>query len=83
MTQRQREHAQQVVNRFRDMLSQSGREHVGEKHFDELSLLIESAISTAILEELEKAADRMDQLAHDLRNFAEHYDKPENAAKSA
>ena len=65
------------------MLSESGRQHVGQAHFDELSLLIESAISSAVLEELEAAADKMDKLAHELRNAAEHFDAPDQPARLA
>lgn len=83
MTHRHLTHAQQVVERFRDMLSESGRQHVGQAHFDELSLLIESAISSAVLEELEAAADKMDRLAHELRSTAEHFDAPDQPARLA
>ncbi|HEB55727.1 MAG TPA: phosphatase [Gammaproteobacteria bacterium] len=76
MTHRHTDHAQQVVERFKEMISESGRQHIGQKHFDELTLLIESAISTAVLEELEIAADKMNSLAHQMRNYAEHFDKP-------
>lgn len=65
-------HAQHVVETFKHMLSESGRQHVGEKHFDELGLLIESAISTAVLEDMERAADALEDMAHKMRNNAEH-----------
>ncbi|MCG6935757.1 MAG: phosphatase [Proteobacteria bacterium] len=83
MTHRHLTHAQQVADRFKNMLSESGRQHVGQAHFDELSLLIESAISSAVLEELESAADKMDKLAHELRSAAEHFDPPSQEIKSA
>ncbi len=82
MTHRHTEHAQQVVERFQDMISESGRQHIGQKHFDELVLLIESAMSTAVLEELEIAADQMNALAHQMRNYAEHFDKPKKETNS-
>ncbi|HID50224.1 MAG TPA: phosphatase [Chromatiales bacterium] len=83
MTHRHLNHAQQVVERFRDMLSESGRQHVGQAHFDELSLLIESAISSAVLEELEAAASKMERLAHELRSSAEHFDVPGQTARQS
>ena len=74
MTHRHAAHAEKVVNSFKHILSQSGREHVGEKHFSELSLMVESAISAAVLEEMEGAADRMDELAKKIRNSAERWE---------
>jgi len=74
MTMKQTAHAQNVVDSFKAKLSAEQAAAVGDAHFDELSLLIESAISTAVLEEMEKAADKVDSLAHSLRHFAEHFD---------
>ncbi len=76
MTHRHTRHAQQVVERFKEMISESGQQHIGQQHFDELTLLIESAMSSAVLDEMETAADKMDTLAHQMRNYAEHFDKP-------
>ncbi len=72
MTHKHLPHAERVVQAFKDKLSSSGRQHVGEKHFDELALLIESAISTSVLEEMERAADKVAQVADELRRGAEH-----------
>lgn len=64
-------HAQNVVESFKQKLSATGRQHVGERHFDELTLLIESAISTAVLEALEHTADRLEGVAEEIRRSAE------------
>jgi len=72
MTHKHLPHAERLVNAFKDKLSKSGREHVGDKHFDELTLMIESAISTAVLEETEHAADRLQELVESIRKGAEH-----------
>ena len=72
MTHKHLPHAERVVNAFKDKLSQSGREHVGEKHFDELTLMIESAISTSVLEAIEHAADKICATAEAIRKDAEH-----------
>jgi len=72
MTHKHLAHAERVVNSFKEKLSQSGREHVGDRHFDELSLMIESAISTAVLEEMEHAADRIHTVVESIRKDAEH-----------
>ncbi len=74
MSQKQTHHAQNVVNAFKDKLSKSGVEHVGQKHFDELQLLIEAAIDAAVFMELERAADQADSLAQAIRNNAERFD---------
>ena len=75
MTMKQTEHANQVVSSFKGMLPEAMVNDIGDAHFAELALLVESAISSSVLLEMEKAADRIDQLAHEMRNFAEHFDK--------
>lgn len=75
MTMKQTQHAQHVVDSFKTMLPEAMVNDVGDEHFAELALLIESAISAAVLQEMEKTADKIDQLAHDVRNFAEHFDR--------
>jgi len=72
MTHKHLPHAERVVNVFKEKLSQSGREHVGDKHFDELTLMIESAISTTVLEEVERAVDRIHDVVESIRKDAEH-----------
>ncbi|WP_114417712.1 hypothetical protein [Marinospirillum perlucidum] len=61
------EHAQRVVAAFRDKLSQSGREHVGAKHFEELEMLIELAIATSVNKERELQASKLESFAKSLR----------------
>jgi len=72
MTHKHLTHAKRVVTTFKGKLSKSGLEHVGERHFDELELMIESAISTAVLEEVEHAADRINSVTEAIRKDAEH-----------
>ena len=72
MTHKHLPHAERVVDAFKNKLSQSGRDHVGEKHFDELTLMIESAISTSVLEEIEHAADQINEVVESIRKSAEH-----------
>lgn len=75
MTMKQTQHAINVVDSFKSMLPEALKNDIGEGHFAELALLIESAISSAVLQEMEKTADKIDQLAHDVRNFTEHFDR--------
>lgn len=74
MTMKQTQHALDVVNSFKAKLPEAMNNDIGQAHFDELALLIESAISAAVLEEMEKTADKIDRMAHDIRHFAEHFD---------
>ena len=74
MSHRQRAHAEKVVQSFQKKLSESQLASIGDNHFDELTLLIESAITSAVFEELEAAADQLDKVAHKFRNHAERYD---------
>ena len=74
MSMKQNQHAANVVSSFKSRLSEDLVTKIGDQHFDELSLIIESAISSAVLEELEKAADKIEKLAHETRRFAEHFD---------
>ena len=67
------EHAQQITDRFRDLITSAGHELPAE-HYDELSLLIEAGIDTALVERLEKLADVLQKLSNDVRNDAEFFD---------
>ncbi len=68
-------HAEQVASAFLDMLEQGTRAGISDAHRAELAMLIEAAISTAVLEQLEHAADEVAALSERLRRQAEHYDK--------
>jgi hypothetical protein len=74
MTMKQTEHAKNVVGSFKARLNDTVCNDIGEAHFDELALMVESAISAAVLTEMEKTADKIDALAHNIRHFAEHFD---------
>ncbi len=65
-------HAIEITNRFREIIEQSG-ETLNEVHYDELSLLIEAGIDTALVEMMEKLADKLNGLAHEVRHDAEFF----------
>ena len=67
------EHAQQIADRFREMVEQAG-DSLPASHYDELTLLIEAGIDTAVIERLEKMANKLQQLANAVRNDAEFFD---------
>lgn len=66
------EHAERVVKSFKQKLTANEITSLGDEHFDQLALLIESAISAAVLDEVELAADKLHQLAESLKKHAEH-----------
>lgn len=64
------QHAQEITDRFRELVEQEG-DKLADKHYDELVLLIEAGIDTALVDKLEKVADKVDELGHAIRNDAE------------
>jgi hypothetical protein len=74
MTESYRQHAEQIVETFKRFLSPELVESISDEQFDELSMLIESAISAAVLQHIEDIADRFGSLAATVRKEAERYD---------
>ena len=68
------QHAQKIAQRFRDLVNEAG-DSLPEAHYDELALLVEAGIDTALVEHLEKLADKLQSLAHAVRNDAEFFDQ--------
>ncbi len=66
-------HAQQVALRFREMVEEAG-ESLTDARYDELALLIESAIDTVLVDRLERIADELDAMAHRVRHDAESFE---------
>ena len=66
-------HAQQMADRFRQLVEEAG-DSLPEEHYDELVLIIEAGIDTALVERLEKIADKLQALSHTVRNDAEFFD---------
>jgi len=60
---------------FMDLLAEGVRTGISDEQRAELAMLVEAAISTAVLEQLEHAADEIAALSQRLRSYAEHYDK--------
>ena len=67
------QHAQKITDRFREMVTQAG-DTLPESHYEELSLLIEAGIDTALVERLEKMADKLQSLSQAVRSDAEYFD---------
>ncbi len=66
-------HAEEVAKRFRELVEDAG-DTLADSHYNELSLLIEASIDTALVERLEKMADRMEKFAREIRHDAEFFE---------
>lgn len=66
-------HAQEITERFREMVESTG-DSLPDEHYKDLALLIEAGIDTALVEQLEKMANRLDKLAHSVRHDAEFFE---------
>ena len=66
-------HAQDIADRFRELV-ETGGHTLADEHYDELALLIEAGIDTALVERMEKMADTLEKLAKNVRSDAEHFD---------
>lgn len=73
MTQHYRKHADQIVADFQGLIGAQAVEAVGEEGFSELSMLIESALTTSVVDAMETAADRVASMAAEIRKGAERY----------
>lgn len=69
----QSDHAQAMTDRFRDLVEQSG-DSLPENHYDELKLIIEAGLDTALAESMEKIAGKMKALMKDIQHNAEFFD---------
>ena len=75
MSEHYEEHAEAVSNAFLQLLDDHVREGISEAQRQQLAMLIEAAISTAVLEQLGHAADQAEALVEQIRKHAEKYDK--------
>lgn len=80
MSQHYEKHAEAVVNGFLDLLDTETRGQLNQEQLDQLSMMVESAISTAVLDQLEVVADEISDLSVMVRRRAERYQGDEQAA---
>jgi hypothetical protein len=69
----QSKHAEQMVNRFRELVEDAG-DSLSVNHYNELRLIIEAGLDTALLENLERVTEKLTSLAHDIQHNAEFFD---------
>lgn len=75
MSEHYERHANDVAQAFLELLHDDVRSSISEEHRNELAMLVEAAISTAVYEQLERAADEVSDLSRNLRSRAEYYDR--------
>lgn len=69
----QSEHARQMVQRFRELVENAG-DTIPDRHYDELALIIESGLDTALLEVMNRISDRLAQMANEIQHDANFFD---------
>ena len=69
----QSDHAQAMADRFRELVEEAG-DSLPEGHYDELKLIIEAGLDTALVENMEKIAGQLTKMAHEIQNNAEFFD---------
>lgn len=70
---RRTKHAEEVADRFKELVENAG-DTLAQSHYDELTLLIEAAIDTALVDQLENIGNKLDNLAHEMRHDAEFFE---------
>jgi hypothetical protein len=68
----QSDHAQAMADRFRELVEESGDSLPGN-HYEELKLIIEAGLDTALVEVMETIASQLDKMSHDIKNKAEFF----------
>ena len=69
----QSEHARQMTQRFRELVESSG-DIIPDRHYDELALIIESGLDTALLDIMGKISGKLNKMASDIQHDAEFFD---------
>ena len=67
-------HAKKVVKGFKEILDEEARKAISRESYDQLAMLVESAISTAVLDAVESAANDLEKAVRKVRHSAERYD---------
>ena len=68
----QSDHAQAMAERFRELVEDAG-DSLPANHYDELKLIIEAGLDTALVEVMEKIAGELNRMSHDILNNAEFF----------
>ena len=68
----QSDHAQAMADRFRELVEESG-ETLSDGHYDELKLIIEAGLDTALVEAMERISGELTRLSKDILSKAEFF----------
>ena len=74
MSKHYEKQAKQVVKGFKEILDEEARKVLTDEELGQLAMLIESAITNAVLSAVEKVADDLEKSVRKIRRGAEHYD---------
>jgi hypothetical protein len=74
MSKHYAKHAKKVVKGFREILDDNARNTISDEDYDQLAMLVESAISTSVLDAVERVADDLEKTVRKVRKDAERYD---------
>ena len=69
----QTDHAQAMADRFRELVEQAG-DSLSDSHYDQLKLIIEAGLDTALIENTEKIATQLNKLATNIQHNAKFFD---------
>jgi hypothetical protein len=69
----QAKHAEAMVERFRELVEDAG-DSLPVTHYNELKLIIEAGLDTALLEMMGKVAGSLKDLADDIQHNADCFD---------
>jgi hypothetical protein len=69
----QEDHARAMTDRFRELVEQAG-DSLPPAHYNELRLIIEAGLDTALLEAMKKITGKLNLLAHDIEHNADFFD---------
>jgi hypothetical protein len=62
-----------MTDRFRELVEQAG-DSLSDSHYDELRLIIEAGLDTALVENTEQIAAQLNTLATKIQNNAKFFD---------
>lgn len=67
----QNAHALAMTSRFKEVFELSGESTLTQDHYDELALIIEAGLDSALIEKMENVAAQLSKLAHEIQHNAE------------
>ena len=75
MSTRYEKHAKQVVKGFKEVIDDEAKKAITDENFEQLAMLINSAITNSVLSAVERVADDLEKSVRKIRRGAEHYDE--------